>query len=179
MNRKNLFALPLLAVVAGCGDDPGRATPPAAVAITEQATGYYCNMAIRAHPGPKAQAHLAGRSEPLWFAQARDGIAYWKSPDQPGAIRALYVNDMGTARGWSALRADNWIDAQTAYFVAGSDALGGMGAPEIVPFGKQPQAEAFARRRGGEVMRLVEIPATMVLAPVELDTTHPIGHSEH
>ncbi len=163
-----LLALPL-ALAAGCTDDAAQTNKPAPHALTGEAEGYYCRMTLIGHAGPKAQMHLAGHPAPLWFAQARDGIAYFKSPEQPADIRVLYVNDMGAAASWSAPGADNWIDARTAYFVAGSDARGGMGAPELVPFAEASEAEDFARRRGGRVMRLADIPAEMVLAPVELD----------
>jgi copper chaperone NosL len=79
----------------------------------------------------------------------------------------LFVNDMGNAVSWNEPGTDNWIDANDAYFVVGSDAIGGMGAPEIAPFGDLLKAEQFIQVHGGNVMRLTEIPAEVVLSPVE------------
>ncbi len=166
-----------IALVTGCTENASQADKPAAIALTEEAAGHYCQMVILEHDGPKAQAHLAGLPAPLWFSQVRDGIAYLKSPEQSAELRVLYVNDMGVAKSWSDPGPDNWIDAQSAYFVVGSDAVGGMGAPELAPFSDRAKAEDFAHRRGGEVMRLEDIPAETVLSPVEFDAVKPDASS--
>jgi copper chaperone NosL len=171
--------LPFLAL-AGCKDDVTTLALPAAVTLDEEAAGYYCQMVILDHPGPKAQVHLAGMGAPLWFSQVRDGLAYLKSPDQSAEIRILYVSDMGAAPDWDAPGADNWIDAATATYVVGSDALGGMAAPELVPFSDAAQAMAFAKTHGGSLMALDDIPRAAVLAPLdgEPETGHDIpGHN--
>ncbi len=165
-----LALLPLAFVVVGCKENTAPASKPEAIALTAEAAGYYCQMVILEHQGPKAQVHLAGSLAPLWFSQVRDGIAYLKSPEQSAEILAFYVNDMGAAASWAEPGADNWIDADTAYFVVGSDVIGGMGAPEIAPFADAQKAGEFADERGGKVMRLSEIPAETVLSPVEFNT---------
>ena len=172
-----IAALALITPLAGCKDDVAKSEKPPAVTLTADAAGYYCQMLILEHQGPKAQIHLAGASEPLWFAQVRDGIAYLKSPEQSAEILAFYVTDMGTAASWQAPGPDNWIAAGDAYFVVGSDARGGMGAPEVVPFGDPQKAGAFAAQRGGTLVRLSDIPAETVLAPVEIGTTN-MEHSQ-
>lgn len=167
MKRLIPFALLLAVAAAGCSDATSQSAKPEAIALTEEAAGHYCQMVILEHEGPKAQAHLAGLEAPLWFSQVRDGLAYLKSPEQSAELRVLYVNDMGAATSWSKPAIDNWIDATAAHFVVGSDAIGGMGAPEIVPFSDAEKAAAFAQERGGSVMRLDDIPAETVLSPVE------------
>jgi len=159
-----------LAFAVGCKENTALTSKPEAITLTAEAAGHYCQMVILEHQGPKAQVHLAGSLAPLWFSQVRDGIAYLKSPEQSAEILSFYVNDMGAAASWAEPGADNWIDAGTAYFVVGSDAIGGMGAPEIAPFADAQKAGEFADERGGEVMRLSEIPAETVLSPVEFDT---------
>lgn len=166
--------LPLLALVlplaflAGCKeDDLANNDLPAAQILTEEAAGHYCQMVILEHQGPKAQVHLDGMMAPLWFSQVRDGIAYLKSPEQSAEIRVLYVNDMGAAISWAEPGPENWINAKTAYFVVGSDAIGGMGAPEIAPFSDPAKAKEFAVNHGGEILKLDEISAETVLSPIE------------
>ena len=159
-----------LALAAACDDEQAVANLPEAIALTEDAAGHYCQMIILEHQGPKAQVHLAGFPAPLWFSQVRDGIAYLKSPEQSAEILVLYVNNMGEAQSWSEPGAENWISAADAFFVVGSDAIGGMGAPEIAPFGNQLKAEQFIAEHGGQVMLLDEIPAEIVLSPVEFNT---------
>jgi len=159
-----------LAFLAGCKDDAVSLAIPEPIVLTEEAAGHYCQMVILEHPGPKAQVHLEGFSAPLWFSQVRDGIAYLKSPEQSADILVLYVNDMGEAVSWQEPGIDNWIDAATAYFVVESNAIGGMGAPEIAPFSELAKAQQFVTEHGGTVMFLDEISTETVLSPVKFDT---------
>lgn len=167
--RLLLMAVLPLALMA-CKEDSAALVLPDPVALTEEAAGHYCQMVILEHQGPKAQAHLAGLLAPLWFSQVRDGLAYVISPEQEAEILVLYVNDMGKAKSWDEPGADNWIDARDAFFVVGSNAIGGMGAPEIAPFGTDTQAQNFATIHGGEVLRLNDIPSRAVLAPIEIES---------
>lgn len=170
MKMLMVAVMPLvLMAMTGCKEDSATLMVPEAVALTEEAAGHYCQMVILEHQGPKAQVHLSGYLAPLWFSQVRDGLAYIISPEQEAEILVLYVNDMGQALNWSTPGFDNWIMAKDAFFVVGSDAIGGMGAPEIAPFGTQEQAQSFAQEHGGEVLRLDEIPSQSVLAPIEFE----------
>ncbi|MFB9151218.1 nitrous oxide reductase accessory protein NosL [Roseovarius ramblicola] len=162
MKRLVLAAL----LLAACREDEARAPDP--VTMTGEALGHFCMMQLDRHPGPKAQIHLAGLPDPIFFAQVRDALAYVKGPERDADIRAFYVSDMGVAASWDAPGIDNWTEAATAHFVAGAGVTGGMGAPEIVPFSDAAAARGFADREGGEVMRLEDIPAGTVLAPVEI-----------
>ncbi len=166
-----LFAVLLLLALMGCKEDSTALNIPDPVVLTEEAAGHYCQMVILDHQGPKAQAHLSGYMAPLWFSQVRDGLAYLISPEQSAELVVLYVNDMGVAASWKEPGANNWIKARDAFFVVGSDAIGGMGAPEIAPFGTREQARAFADIHGGEILRLVEIPGDAVLAPIEFKSS--------
>lgn len=158
-----ILAAALMALTA-CKEE--QAAVPQPVAMTGDALGFYCQMAMTEHDGPKGQIHLAGAPAPLFFAQVRDAIAYQRMPEQSDEILAIYVSDMSRAPSWQDPGADNWIPAADAYYVLGSDAVGGMGADEVVPFSVRADAEAFAGKRGGRVVRLADIPDKAVLAPV-------------
>lgn len=155
-------------LLAGCKEEMQDIS---AVPLTESAVGHYCQMDLFEHPGPKAQVHLEGLpGMPLFFSQVRDAVAYARLPEQDGVILAIYVNDMGAAgASWEAPGATNWIALESAHFVVGSGAEGGMGAPELVPFADAAAAAAFAADKGGAVMALAEIPDSEVIAPVELE----------
>lgn len=169
---KLIFATLLpLAVLAGCKEDVADLVLPEPQELTVEAAGHYCQMVILEHQGPKAQVFLDGYLAPLWFSQVRDGLAYLKSEEQSADIVVLYVNDMGEAISWNEPGEDNWINAADAYYVVGSDAIGGMGAPEVTPFGARLKAEEFITNHGGEIMLLDEIPAELVLSPVEFDAS--------
>ncbi|MGJ8527402.1 nitrous oxide reductase accessory protein NosL [Maritalea sp.] len=169
INIKIGFVLIAALMLAGCSGEAAVQPAPAPIALTEEAAGHYCQMVILEHEGPKAQMYLAGMQSPLWFSQVRDGLAYIKSKEQTAEILVMYVNDMGEAKSWSEPGQDNWIRADEAFYVVGSDALGGMGAPEMAPFSSQEKATTFARARGGEVKLLSEISVEAVLAPIEYE----------
>ncbi len=170
MNKIAKSCALLVVFLAACNEDTASNSKPEAVALTEEAAGHYCQMYILEHEGPKSQVHLAGYPAPLWFSQVRDGIAYMKSPEQSAEVTAFYVNDMGTAQSWAEPGESNWIDANTAHFVVGSSAIGGMGAPEIVPFSNLDKATEFAAIRGGKVMGMQDISAETVLSPIEINS---------
>ncbi len=150
-----LLLLLLGAGLAGCGEAERAKPPPRA--WDEDALGYYCNMVVVEHRGPKAQIFLSRREDPFWFTSVRDGIAFSRAKDEPGRIRAFYVNDMGST-DWNRPSDRSWIDAETAWYVIGSRRRGGMGMPEAVPFADRGKAEAFARTYGGRIVTFEEIP---------------------
>lgn len=172
IHAKKLILIASAFVLAGCAGEAAMTPTPDPIALTAEAAGHYCQMIILDHEGPKAQMFLAGMANPLWFSQVRDGLAYVKSPEQSAEIVVMYVNDMGKAKNWSEPGEDNWIRADEAFYVVGSDALGGMGAPELVPFAEEDAALAFANLRGGEVRHLQDITQDHVLAPVDHDETN-------
>lgn len=167
MTRPALAPL-LLLVLAACSEKEA-ATLPAPVAMSDDTVAYYCHMPLIEHPGPKGQIHLDGVAEPIFFSQARDTIAYLRMPERDHAVLAAYVSDMGAAKSWEQPGRDNWILAAKAFYVVGSSRVGGMGAPELVPFGKREAADAFVREYGGLVRRLDEIEDALVLSPVDMD----------
>lgn len=169
MIRPLAFSLAALMVLGACQEEEA-AVPPAAVAMTEDALGHYCQMNLSEHPGPKAQVHLEGMPAPLFFAQVRDAIAYQRMPEQTDRILAIYVSDMGAAPSWADPGIDNWIVADTAIYVTGAETPGGMGAPELVPFADTAAANAFVAQNGGTLTSLDLIADEQVLAPVEFVT---------
>jgi len=157
----------VLLLLAGCGEE--EAALPGPVRLTAEAVGHYCMMTVLDHEGPKAQIHLEGIPEPIFFVQVRDALAYAKGPERSADLRAIYVSDMGAAPSWAEPGPDNWVLAQGASFVVGGDVRGGMSAPEIVPFSSAEAAARFAARHGGAVRAFADIPDDAVLAPVEID----------
>ncbi len=160
-------ALVAIVLLAGCREGAA-VQAPEPVVMTEEAVSHYCMMSLAEHPGPKAQIHLEGLPDPIFFAQVRDGIAYLKQPERTAEIAAVYVSNMSRAPSWGAPGAGNWIAAEDAIFVVGADVTGGMGAPELAPFETEQAARDFAALHGGELMRLPDIPEEAVLGAVEI-----------
>ncbi len=163
---KYLVLIPFLALGA-CKEEASVTPDP--VAMTQEALGYFCQMNIADHGGPKGQVHLAGHPQPLFFAQARDVIAYLKTPEREAEITAVYVSDMGAAQSWRHPGVNNWILADQAIYVVGAGVAGGMGAPEIVPFAESGAAQDFIATYGGTPMSFDQIPDEAALGPVDLD----------
>lgn len=162
------LALCALLALAACKEDQV-AQDTAPREMTVETLGHYCQMHLLEHPGPKAQVHLEGQPGlPLFFSQVRDAIAYARAPEQVAPILAIWVNDMGAPGAtWDAPGEGNWIPADSAFYVVGSVAEGGMGLPETVPFATRAAAESFAADQGGGVLTLAQITTDMVLTPVD------------
>lgn len=170
---RNIFASLLLLVLVGCIEEDQAAEIPNPIAMTEEALGHYCAMNILEHKGPKAQIHLAGLQHPIWFSQIRDAIAFTRMPEETQEAVAVYVNDMGKTGNWDFPGDDTWIAIEDAHFVIGSTMIGGMGAPEAIPFGTEQDASSFVAKNGGNVVRLDGIPDAYVLGPVDLTAQIP------
>ncbi|MFC4272290.1 copper resistance protein CopZ [Sneathiella chungangensis] len=155
-------AILLLTVAAACDDIADIAPPPQA--LKDDAVGAYCGMILVEHAGPKGQVFEKGRKDPLWFTAVRDAIAYTRLPGESQHTVGFYVHDMALATSWEEPQRDGiWIAADSAFYVVGSDKRGGMGMLEMVPFGTRDAADAFAAEHGGKVMKLDEIPDSLLL----------------
>lgn len=168
MKHAPLLCLLLSAGLLGACREDERALPDA-VPTTEEAVGFFCQMSVLAHAGPKAQIHLEGEDEPLFFVQVRDGLTYLRSPEREARILVSYVSDMGAADSWDDPGAGNWIRADQAIYVIDAGVAGGMGAPEIVPFATADGADAFIARYGGRAVPLDGVPDASIHAPVDPD----------
>ncbi|WP_237152827.1 nitrous oxide reductase accessory protein NosL [Oryzibacter oryziterrae] len=153
-----LLAVLLLAAPLAACNDQSAAVKPAAIEMTDNALGYYCQMYLADHGGPKAQIHEKGTEQPLWFSQVSDAVTYLHGSERRGEVLAVYVSDMSRARSWDEPGRDNWIDADSAWFVIGSRQSGGMGTPEAIPFASKEAAAAFVADKGGNIVRLADIP---------------------
>ena len=124
MKRVLLFALALSA----CQEDIAQNTDP--LPLTPETLGYFCQMNLLEHEGPKGQVHLDGLpGAPLFFSQVSDLVTYLRLPEQSNTVLAIYVSDMGAAGAtWDQPGAENWTDATKATYVVGADVTGGMGA---------------------------------------------------
>ena len=172
--------LPVLGMLAalfvgGCDDKDSAANAPPPVALTAEAIGHYCGMALVEHSGPKGQILLRGSDRPVWFSSARDAIAFTMLAEEAKTLRAFYVSDMGRAETWDQPGATNWVEARRAHFVVGSDRRGGMGAEEAVPFGDRQVAERFAAEHGGRVLAFTQIPRDWVLGGEDAPAPAPSG----
>lgn len=156
----------LLLALAAC-DSEQVAEAPRPAEYDGGAIGYFCGMLLVEHGGPKGQVHLASQEAPIWFSSVRDTVAFTLLKDQPKDVRAIYVNDMGRATDWQEPEPGTWIALDEAHLVIESRRVGGMGLPEVVPFGERTAADAFVAEHGGRVVQLAEVPVDYVLGMPE------------
>ena len=164
MNRSLAVSLILMtALLTGC--EKAETVVPRPVELTSDAVDHFCGMNVLEHAGPKGQIILKSGGTPVWFSSSRDAVAFTRLPEEPKDIAAIYVSDMSHAASWEAPGSQNWVKADLAFYVVGSNVHGGMGAPETVPFSVRADAEAFAKKNGGRVSILEEIKDQDVLGP--------------
>lgn len=158
---------PLLAalMLVACGKSPGDggSTVPPPQALSAEAVGHYCGMNLTEHVGPKGQILLRDWPLPVWFSTIREVFTYTRLPEEPKAILAIYVQDMGQADASGNPPDDAWIDARSAHFLIESRAVGGMGAPDALPFARRDDALAFAARNGGRIVSFQDMPEDYLL----------------
>ena len=148
MKRALLIALAL----AACTEEVAQNTDP--LPLTPETLGYFCQMNLLEHGGPKGQVHLEGLpGAPLFFSQVSDLVTYLRLPEQSNTVLAIYVSDMGAEGAtWDLPGAENWTDATTATYVV----VGFVCAIVAIRF---PDPEPTLMRRCGPIGARAPSPA--------------------
>lgn len=149
-------ALLLLALLPACN----RAAQQVAVA-QEPGSDTACvldGMVLKDYPGPKGQIHYA-EGPPEFYCDLIELFAELLAPEQKRQTAGVFVQDIGKT-DWDH-PSGNWIDAKTAVYVTGSGKRGSMG-PTFGSFSSPQDAEKFAQKEGGRVLRFDQITPEMV-----------------
>ena len=160
--RTLLLCTALVMLLAACGQS---STEPEAVVpheITRSTASVIDGMLLADYPGPKAQVHYARQPEPDFYCNTADMFYMHFVPEQMRKVRAIFVQDMGKADWDEPL--GHWIDARTAWYVAGSNRRGSMG-PTLASFADEKDAHRFAEEYGGRVLRFDEVTIEVVAPP--------------
>ena len=153
------FALFLLIAMLGLAACSEEIVIPDPAPMTRESVGFYCNMIIVDHPGPKSQVFEDGVEAPVWFSSVRDAVFYNSLPGEGTRILVTYVQDSAAIEDWDNPPANGpWIKLTDAIFVIGSSKRGGMGAQETVSFSTIEDAEKFRAEFGGQVVSYSDIP---------------------
>ena len=160
------FLVVLVAILSCACSERQPATVVEPQELTRDEVGYFCGMTVLDHKGPKGQVFLTDRPQPLWFTSVRDTIAFTMLPGEPKNIAAIYVTDIGHA-SWDQPEPGAWIEAREAFYVLGSDRVGGMQAAEVVPFISREDAMLFIKQYGGEILVFDAIPRESVIETAE------------
>jgi len=117
MINKNCFCILLIFFLVACENSSSRQVYEPQ-AVTRDDTGYYCNMIVEDHTGPKGQILLTNKENAVWFTSARDAVAFTLLPDEPNNIAAFFVTAMDEAE-WNhpEKQINSWIHAKSAWYV--------------------------------------------------------------
>jgi len=152
------IAAVIVVLLAGCGKEIVQ------VAATEPGNDTACaldGMVLKDFPGPKAQIHYK-EGAPDFFCDVTELFAILHSPEKKRPVAGLFVQDMGKAN-WERPEG-HWIDAKAAFYVVGSKKPGSMG-PTYGTFSTVQDAETFAQKEGGKVLRFEQITRETVERP--------------
>lgn len=122
---------------------------------TEKDACVSCGMYPQRYPQNRSQVLTADKTT-LHFCSTRCLINYMANPKQ-------YIdNPSKAAYTWVTVHPDGDFDyANGLYYVVGSKVHGPMGL-EAIPFRKKADAQTFAGKEGGKVMRFSEITPVML-----------------
>jgi copper chaperone NosL len=141
--------------LAACGEAPNAVKP---LEIGKDTVCVLDGMTLADFPGPKAQIHYEPGG-PEFTCDTKEMFSLLLRPEQKRRIVAAYTQDMAKA-DWMNPQG-YWIDAKSAFYVVGSKLQGSMG-PTVASFAQQSDAQAFAAKHGGKVLRFSEVTLDMV-----------------
>lgn len=153
--RALMFAGLGVALLAACREASKAVQPQD---FTGSTTCALDGMVLADYPGPKGQIQYDA-GPPDFYCDTVEMLATLLRPEQQKRITAVYTQDMAKA-DWNEPRG-HWIDARTAFYVRGSKLRGSMG-PTFASLGSEADAQAFAGRNGGKVLRFDQITIDMV-----------------
>ena len=129
-----------------------------AVAMETSDECHLCGMLITRFDGPKGEVFRKEQGDKVFkFCSTRDMFSYYLDPENKRNVAQMLVHDM-SKMPWGSDSIDDkyFIDAKTAWFVAGSEKTGAMGQT-LASFSQQEDAIAFAKEFGGNVVSFEEI----------------------
>lgn len=132
--------------------------------MTRDDIGYYCNMIVADHSGPKGQILLSNKEKAIWFTSVRDAVAFTLLPEEPNNIAAFFVTTMDES-DWEhpEKQNGNWIQAKSAWYVINSKRRGGMEQMEVIPFKQKRFASEFIQQYEGDIVSYIDIPKDYIL----------------
>lgn len=125
-------------------------------AITPGDECHLCGMIIRSFPGPKGQAFIRHRAQPLKFCSTVDLFSWLLQPETEAILQTAFVHDMGQAPSWDSPSDKHYVKATEAWYVVNHQRKGAMGHT-LASFRHRQDAELFIKQYGGRVLRYEKI----------------------
>ncbi|MBY5920633.1 nitrous oxide reductase accessory protein NosL [Ferrimonas balearica] len=161
---RKLLVLSATLLLAACSQPQAQVSEIHAQ-VEQEDRCHLCGMVLVRYPGPKGVANLANEQQ-LKFCSTRDLFEFVLQPDKGRQVVQALVHDMAV-NDWH-IPADEFVLAQEAWYVYGSDRPAAMG-PALASFSTEESAQAFADAFGGRLFRFEEI-------TLELLNSHKNGH---
>ena len=129
-----------------------------AVAMESSDECHLCGMLITRFDGPKGEVFRKETGDQVFkFCSTRDMFSYYLDPENKRNVAQMLVHDMSKMPwGSDSIDDKHFIDAKTAWYVAGSEKTGAMGET-LASFSKESDAKAFAKEFGGKVISFSDI----------------------
>lgn len=137
-----------------------------AVHIEQADECHLCGMLISNFSGPKAELFKKGvtaqsSNKVRKFCSTRDMFSFYLDPENKRNVTTIYVHDMSKSP-WESPNDSYFIDARTAWFVAGSNKNGAMGKT-LASFSKAKDAHSFSNEFGGQVLTFEEVTLAVLM----------------
>lgn len=149
-----------------CSKEPQTQTIHQAAAIESADECHLCGMLISHFDGPKGELFRKGITEADGkkvhkFCSTRDMFSFYLDPENKRNVTTMYVHDMSKSP-WNAPNDEYFIDAKTAWYVAGSSQTGAMGAT-LASFSLEVDANKFAQEFGGKVLSFAQVDVAVLV----------------
>lgn len=159
-------------LLTGCGESEQTTQVQEPVAFHADDECHVCGMVVLDFPGPKGQAIEKGGVKK--FCSTGEMIGWWLQPENRVLDVRLYVHDMAHG-SWEHPDNDHLIDAKSAWYVAGTQLKGAMGAV-LASFSDEAAARQLAAEHGGRVLRFEEIDQVVLQEGVGMEH---MDHGDH
>ena len=166
-----LLALLMLGL-AGCSESEQAPQSVEPVAFHADDECHVCGMVVLDFPGAKGQAVEKGSVKK--FCSTGELIGWWLQPENRVLDAKLYVHDMAHS-SWEQPDDAHLVDAKSAWYVAGTQLQGAMGAV-LASFSDEAAARQLAAGHGGQVLRFEEIDQAVLQAA---SGAEQMSHEEH
>lgn len=159
-------------LLTGCGESEQTTQVQEPVAFHADDECHVCGMVVLDFPGPKGQAIEKGGVKK--FCSTGEMIGWWLQPENRVLDVRLYVHDMAHG-SWEQPDDAHLIDAKSAWYVAGTQLKGAMGAV-LASFSDEAAARQLAAEHGGRVLRFEEIDQAVLQEGVGMEH---MDHGDH
>ncbi|MEW6990332.1 nitrous oxide reductase accessory protein NosL [Colwelliaceae bacterium 6441] len=164
---KFIAVLCMVSLFSACSkNEEGHQTIHQAAAIESADECHLCGMLISHFDGPKGELFRKGITEADGnkvhkFCSTRDMFSFYLDPENKRNVTTMLVHDMSKSP-WNAPNDNYFIDARTAWFVAGSSQTGAMGQT-LASFSQKNDAQTFADEFGGKVLTFQQVDLSVLM----------------